>query len=607
MERNNPHSWLFSLTARLAPAFREIMLLSIFVNLLALAVPVFVLQVYDRVVFTAGLTTLKALVIGMACIIIFDFALRQCRARVLQTVALRVDVQVGRRLFDKIVSLPLNTLEARPSVYWQGLFRDAEVIRNTLSGSSAVLICDLPFAVLFLALIFTIAEPIAWVLLLILPCFLIIAWRSAAKLAQNTLAERDSAQSRDSLIAEILAGRGTVKALALERAIRPLWEERHAGVIERSVERGAHVDTYGTLATTLTMMTTVTMTTIGAMAILNQNITIGALIAANMLSSRMLAPLNQLVMNWRLYASFFQAATRLGGTFSLPSERLESAVRMDRPKGCLSLQNLSFAYPGAPAPVIRALNLELGANGLHVLFGRNGSGKSTLLALMHGLYSPDAGRVLIDGADIAQFSRAEIAKWIGYVPQDTVLFAGSIRDNIALRVPEASDAEIIAAATDAGAHDFIVDLPDGYGTDIGESGCRLSTGQKQRLVIARALVGEPAVILLDEPSSALDRQAEVDLRNRLLFMARDRTIIVVSHAIALLWSANSVSLIENGRIAVSGPPAAILDQNNNGVSPDRGVDIRPGARTNVSNLGVVNLDGMSGGAVRSAAELHIPT
>lgn len=603
MANKNPLSWLFSLTAPLAPAFREIMLLTVFVNVLALAVPVFVLQVYDRVVFTAGLTTLKALVIGMACAIIFDFALRQCRARVLQTIALRVDVQVGRRLFDKIVSLPLKTLEARPSVYWHGLFRDAEVIRNTLSGASAVLVCDLPFAVLFLALIFMIAEPIAWVLFLILPCFLIIAWRSAASISQFAPAERDNAQTRDSLIAEMIAGRATVKALALERAIRPLWEERHADVIEQAIGRGARVDTYGNLAMTLTMMTTVMMTTVGAVAILDQHITIGALIAANMLSSRMLAPLNQLVVNWRLYASFLQAAKRLGQTFSLLSERSESAVRMDRPKGRLSLQNVTFTYSGASAPVIRSLNLELGVNGLHVLFGRNGSGKSTLMALMHGLYTPDEGRVLIDGADIAQFSRPEIAKWIGYVPQDTVLFAGSIRDNIALRAPDASDAEIIAAARGAGAHDFIIDLPDGYGTDIGETGSRLSAGQRQRLVIARALVGDPPLILLDEPSSALDRQAETDLRNRLLVMARDRTIIVVSHAIALLWSAHSVSLLENGRIAVSGPPATILDQTNGG-SPDRSADARPSPISNVSGLGTASKDGRYDGAARSAAGVH---
>jgi ATP-binding cassette, subfamily C, bacterial LapB len=330
-------SWLCPILRPLWPTFCEILALSFFVNLLALAVPVFVMQIYDRVIFHAGLATLQGLVIGIFCVLAFDWVLRQSRARILQRVALRLDVSVGRSLFDKILSLPLAALEARPAAYWHALFRDLDVVRNTLSGAAALMICDLPFAILFLFVTFVIAQPVAWVLILAIPVFGIVAWRSAFVMIGASRLERESGLLRDNLIAEIIANRTTVKALSLNRAMRPLWEKHHADCIERALVRGSAADGHMNLGTTLTMMSTVAMTTVGGVAIIGQDMTIGALIAANMLSGRLLSLLNQLVGNWRVYAGFTQAARRLTELSANASERQTSTLHLPRPNGIIAV------------------------------------------------------------------------------------------------------------------------------------------------------------------------------------------------------------------------------------------------------------------------------
>jgi len=558
MSDNAKRAWLKPIMKQLKPIFREVFVMSAFVNLMALATPVFTMQVYDRVVGSGGLSTLWGLVIGMSLVVLFDLALKQARSRIMQTVALRVDVIVGRYLFDKLMSLPLHILEAKPASYWQALFRDVDTIRNTLSGASAILLCDLPFVIMFIVLISVIAAPIAWVLLIILPLFMFVAWRSSGVMSQANQAERESTQGRDALIAELIQGRTTIKALALDRSMRPLWEETHANNIAQSMFRGSKTDFYTNCSQSLTMATTIFMTSVGAYQIVNQNMTMGSLIAANMLSGRILGPLNQLVGQWRAYNSFKQSVDRLGEVFSSLSDRTESEVKLEKPRGEIQVENLSFAYAEGAKPVVDSVTVNIHAGGVHALVGRNGSGKTTLLKMIQGLYTPTNGRVLLDGADIAQFTRAELATWMGYVPQETVLFAGTVRDNIVHRFPDASDEKIIEAATQAGVHHFIIDLPDGYASDIGEAGQRLSGGQRQRIAIARALLGDPAVLLLDEPSASLDRQAEQELRKTLVEIGRTRTVIIVTHSPILLAACDDLVALDKGKVALAGPSREIL-------------------------------------------------
>jgi len=551
--------WLGRLLRPLWPRFRELVAISMFVNLLALAVPVFVLQVYDRVVFHAGLTTLQGLVIGVGLAILFDYVLRQARSRVLQQAALNVDVDVGRLLFHKLTALPLRVLEQMPAARWHGLARDAEAVRDTVAGPPALLLVDLPFVVIFLGLIWLIAAPVVWVLLVAVPLFLLLTLWSSLRMTQAGRQERGAMQDRDAVVGEMISGRATLKALDMGALFHARWEARQAEKIKSALARGSRSDGYGNLATLLALATTIGLTAVGAMAIIGQELTIGALIAANMLTNRVTGPLNQLVGGWRNIVRCRQSVARLGEVFALAEDLQESRIELERPQGALKTEALRFAYAADAAPAVDGLVVDFGPGAVHGIVGSNGSGKSTLLKLLQGLYAADSGRVLIDDADIAQFSRAEIARWIGYVPQEVFLFAGTIRDNIA-GGREVDDPAIVAAAEQALAHEFIVDLPDGYGTDVGEGGHQLSAGQRQRIAIARALVGDPAAVLLDEPTASLDRAAEERLRDRLRELAATKCVVLVTHSPPLLAACDDITVMQRGQVTLAGPAREVLPQ-----------------------------------------------
>jgi ATP-binding cassette subfamily C protein LapB len=543
--------WLRDLLTPLSGAFLEVAAFSFAINLLALAVPVFVLQVYDRVVAYAGMSTLQGLLVGMAVVLGFDFVLRQARGRILQTIALRLDVAVARRLFATLTDAPLRTLERTGAERWASAFRDVDTVRNALSGSTALLFCELPFLVLSFALVLVIAEPVAHVLLAVVPLMATVAWRSNAAMSAAGRSERAVGQSRDALLSEIIVARGALKAHGAGAALEARWGKAHAEAIAAAAVRGGRSDAYANLATTLTLATTVAMTAVGALAILDQTLTIGALVAANMLSGRLLGPLHQLVAGWRGFMAARLAIERLGAIFALAAAPRGRTVAMVRPTGAIVLDEVGFAFaPGAGA-ALAGVSLRIPPRGLHALIGANGSGKTTLLKLIRGLYRPVEGRILIDDADIAQFEDDELGRWIGYLPQDDALFAGTIRDNIALARPGAGDAEIVAAARFAVLHDEVAAMAEGYATEVGEGGRRLSAGQRQRVGLARALLKDPAIVLLDEPSSHLDEETTVRLRESLGALARSRPVVVATHSRLLLAAADSVTRLAQGSMAAS--------------------------------------------------------
>jgi PrtD family type I secretion system ABC transporter len=551
-------AWLAPLFEQVKPQLKEAAAVSFFVNLLGLAAPVFVLQVYDRVVFHAGLATLAGLAIGMVFACTFDFLLRQARARMMQKVALAIDVKVGRSLFDKIMALPLRTLEAQPGPYWQVVFRDVDVVRNTLSGATALLAVDLPFTVLFIALIFVIAWPVGWVLMIVLAAFLALAWRSGGVIGSAADKEKSLGQARDTFLGEIVAGRVAIKALGLAARVGEGWERRQYDAIVQSMRRGRDADTFVNFGQLLTVTGTVAMTTVGALAILNHTMTIGSLIAANMLAGRLFSPMNQLVGAWRSYAGFRQSAGRLGDLFLQAEDLRESGVKMPRPEGRFALRGVRFGYGGKGPPAIAGITLDLPARGITAVMGLNGSGKTTLVKLLLGLYQPQEGRVLLDDADIAQFARTDLAEWIGYAPQDALLLNGTIRENIAHGRAAVDDAGVLRAAALAQAHKLIIDLPQGYATLVGEGGSRLSGGMRQRISIARALAGDPAIVVLDEPTASLDRQAEEDLARALARLAEDHAVLVVTHSPVLLNLCSHIVVLDRGRVAAEGPPRQVM-------------------------------------------------
>ena len=551
-------AWFRAIIDPLKPLFKEVVVISAFTNLLALAVPIFTLQVYDRVVGHNATQTLAALAIGVAIALAFDFLLRQGRSRLLQHAAVQIDARLGRKLYHQFSTLPLRTLESKPTGFWRSLFSDVQLVRQVFSGPTAVLIADLPFALLFIFVVFTIALPVAWILLLIVPAFLLLTYYSTRIVNLATARERRKGLTRDGLISELLVGRTTVKALMIDTAIRPEFERLHAESILEGFERGKRSDSFITLGITLSTFTTAAMVTVGALAIIAGELTIGALIATTMLTGRIIAPMNQLLSSWRQFAACRQSLKHLDSVFSLPGELETPAITRDRPKGVLQIENLSFAYASDQQPVVKDINLQFMPGELVGIIGRNGCGKTTLIKLLQGLYAPTKGRILLDGADITQFTRGEMAEWVGYVPQECFLFSGTIKENIAKAWPEADDASILAAAKLAGADQFIIDLPDGYNHQIGEDGTRLSGGQRQRIAIARALLRNPPVLLCDEITSNLDNQTEMNLRNHLLQLAKGRTILMATHSMILLRACHKILVMENGSVSMFGETSKLL-------------------------------------------------
>ncbi|MEH6405091.1 MAG: peptidase domain-containing ABC transporter [Sneathiella sp.] len=554
--------WLDAIRQKLRPLLFELIVYSFFINILALVIPLFVLQVYNRVVAFGNVTTLQGLVAGVVLALMFDFVLRQIRSRLLQKAAMRIDMTLGESVVKKFWSLPLRELEARPGSYWQSLFRDVDMVRNTVAGPPFLLCIDLPFAILFVGLIFIIAEPIAWVFLSIIPIFILLAAVSGKLVGQASDTEKESQRTRDSLVGDMISSRSTVKSLSLDAGIGPHWENAHANNIETALKRGMKHDGFVNAGMVFTLATTVIITSFGALAIIDQKLSIGALIAANMLSNRVIGPFSQLVGTWKAFSAYSQSRERLRLFMDLATERTEQTISLGEPRGDLKLEDVSFGYEENSELVLEGLSAHFAPKTVHMIMGPNGGGKSTLIKLMKGLYLPGKGRVLLDGADLSQFTRAQLAKWIGYVPQETVLIDGTIRENITGKREYIPDNDVVDACRAAGVHDVITDLADGYGTNVGEAGHALSGGIRQRIAIARALIGNPPIMVFDEPSASLDKQGELQLKSLLQSLAQKSSVIVVSHSPVLLAVTQNLYLLDKHRILLSGPRDAVLKRIN---------------------------------------------
>jgi ATP-binding cassette subfamily C protein LapB len=552
-------NWLIDIVRLPLKYFFRLAIYSLFINLLALATPIFVLQVYDRVVFQSGIDTLKALLIGVIICLIFDYIIRQSRSRLLQYISLKIDGTLGTELFKKFTSLELSALEKRPASYWQQVFKDTEHIRNFFGGATVVLFIDIPFSIIFISIIYLIAPPLIWVFLGATIIFVLLAWQSSASVKKASLEEQKGRGALDELLVEVVSHRATIRSLNLGGRLEALWLTRLLNNMERSIRRGRVVDRYANLNTILTMGVTIALTCFGALAILDQAMTIGSLIAANMLAARVIQPLSQLSLAWRSLNQFRASRDRLSSLFFEGENPEPTLMLFGRPKGIISIVDVDYSYQ-PDKYVLSKLNVSFVPGEIHAVIGNNGGGKSTLLKLIQNLYQPDSGKVLWDGADVRQFEKQQLSSWLGYVSQDCTLFTGSIRDNIAGFSDEADDQEIIQISKELGLHPEISDLADGYNTILGEGGHVLSYGQRQKIATIRALIGNPAVLLLDEPTSNLDQRSELQLGNFLFERAKNKnvTVIVITHSPALLSKVDKITLINSGNLMMSGKKDEIL-------------------------------------------------
>lgn len=550
--------WLQDILRPLEGAYKQVVWIALAINFIALFASLFSLQVYDRVIQKGGLVTLTALVIGMVFALALDQILRQGRGVLLRRVGVRIEVAIAKMVYQRLTRLPALALEMRPPAFWQTMFRDIELIRATTAGGIALLLVDIPFMLVTLILLALIAWPLVPVMLLILLAFVVLSLRSEATLSGGSEQEKRKLMARDAVLADMTAGRMHLKYMGPSAAERTLWQQQYGAWLEESIDRSAESDKYRDYGQGLSTLTTVVVTSIGALAILNQSMSMGALIAANILVGKLVSPLTQLVSQWRSIGQFVSSVNRLEQLFEMPLDRIDTPIAFSAPKGALQMEGVHFKYPGSEADQLNAISGHIGPQGIYAVVGNNGSGKSTLLKILRGLYPPLEGRILVDGVDMAQLGQKTLSYWIGYLPQQPRLLGGTIKQNIAMGASDPTDERILQAAKLAGAYDFIVDLPQGFDTDVGEGGSRFSGGQRKRIAIAQTLINDAPILLLDEPTSDLDTQAERALVASLKSMGEHKTIVVVTHSPAVLLAAKGIVVMDRGRVVTAGSAKDIL-------------------------------------------------
>ncbi|WP_374568231.1 type I secretion system permease/ATPase [Ideonella sp.] len=540
--------------------YRDILWAAALINLFAIASPIFTMNVYDRVVPNAAVETLWSLAIGMTLVLGADLLLRKLRGRFVDEASARVDVQISATLMERVLGM---RLEHRPESVgsFASNLRGFEQVRDLIASSTVTALIDLPFALLFLLVIIAISPWLAIPVVLGFGAVLASGWMIQAKM--HALAETTyrASAARNATLIEALTGIETIKTQGAESTIQARWERANvflagANVKMRALSAGANYFTNWSV-----QMVTVVTVVAGVYLIGERMITMGGLIACGMLSSRALAPAGQIVA---LMMQYQGARTALGGLEKImaqPVERAEGTAYIHRAKlrGEIEFRGVSFSYPGRTDNAIENLSLKIKPGERVALIGRVGSGKSTLQRLMMGLYRPSEGAVLLDGIDLNQLDPADLRKNVGCVSQDVLLFYGSLRENITFGLPYADDGAVVAAAEVAGLAEFVNRHPHGFDMNVGERGERLSGGQRQSVGLARAVLHNTPVLLLDEPTSAMDFSTEATITKRLAEFTTGKTVVLVTHRTSLLALVDRVVVIDGGKVVADGPRDRIME------------------------------------------------
>nr|WP_243855410.1 ATP-binding cassette domain-containing protein [Aquabacterium sp. A08] len=528
------------------------------IGLLALLPSIFTLEVFDRVIFRHGMSTLVALLAGVAVALAVEWWFRRRRSTQLREAGALIDWGLSSTLLDRMLSQPLRTLEDRPAAAWMSLFRDVSTVRVLMTGAVVQALFDLPLAIFAVLIIAVVATPVLPVVLVAMTVFGLLAWWWADEVKTGKVSEVQRARNLDMFTAELCRARESVKALAQHEAVAEQWKRNYEQWLGESFAKGTELEESRELSHTLLILTSISITAFGALAVVNQWMTVGGLIAANMLALKAISPIAMLSGAWRQLAQSIEAAKRLDAVFEQPVDSASSQLALPRPKGLVRLEKLTFAFDDQARPVFDEIDLTLQPGRFYAVVGRNGAGKSTLLKLITGLYRPNAGRVMIDEYELQQFSRAETAAWIATLSQNVYFIDGSIADQLRSAAPGTDDQQIVKACKLTGAHAAITRLPQGYATVLREGGRALSAGVRRKIALAQVLLRNPAVLVLDEPSNDLDHDSEMQLIAALKLIAKVRTVVVVTHSQQMVSHADlAVDVTGEGQVQLIGPAAAM--------------------------------------------------
>jgi subfamily B ATP-binding cassette protein HlyB/CyaB len=528
-------TWFLQAVIKYKRVFGEVLLASLFLQVFALVTPLFFQVVTDKVLVHRGLTTLQVLVIGLLVVSLFETILGGLRTYIFSHTTNRIDVELGARLFRHLMALPLAYFQARRVGDSVARVRELENIRNFLTGSAVTLVIDLLFTGVFLAVMFYYSPYLSWIVVGSLPLYAVIS-AAITPVFRRRLNERFSRGAENqAFLVESVTGVETLKAMAVEPQMQRRWEEQLAGYVSTSF-RVANLGNWASQSVQLiSKVVTALVIFFGAQEVINGNLTVGELIAFNMLASRVAQPVLRLAQLWQDFQQTRISVERLGDILNTRSEPTFNPARATPPaiRGEVVLDHVTFRYRPDGPEILHDINFKVPAGQIIGIAGPSGSGKSTLAKLIQRLYVAESGRLLIDGNDIGMIDVAWLRRQIGVVLQENILFNRSIRDNIALADPGMPVEKVIAAAELAGAHEFILELPEGYDTQVGERGALLSGGQRQRIAIARALVTDPRVLIFDEATSALDYESERVIQENMRRICHERTVFIVSPPCAL--------------------------------------------------------------------------
>ena len=552
--------WFWS-TARVHwRSYGHIALAAFLINMLALAMPLFTMSVYDRVIPNGAIPSLVALSIGIGLAVVFDFVLRTIRSRMIDVTGKTMDVVLAANIFEHVMAVKMAQRPASVGILANQL-RDFDSVREFFTSGSVVSATDLLFAVLFLFVLFTIAGPLAWIPLVMLPTMIALGFILQRPLDRAMKRLQAESAARHGVLVESLSGLETVRATGAEARMQTAWERSVAATARSGEDVHFWSSLTLTSASTAQQITSLLLIIIGVFLILDGKLSVGALVAANMLAGRVLAPIAGIASIITRGTQTLSSLKSINRLMSLERERSPERAYVTRTidDGRISFEGVNFAYPNAPGKALDNVSFKIEGGERVGIIGRVGSGKTTVGRLLLGFYEAQEGRILIDGVDSRQYDPADLRTGIGFAMQDTDLFFGKLRDNIALGKPDATDEEILAAARLSGVESFIAGHPMGYDMPISEGGRSLSGGQKQAIGLARVLIRKPRVLFLDEPTAHFDIRSETEFLERMKAIREQRmTIIISTHRLSLLNMVDRLLLFDDGRLIADGPRDKVL-------------------------------------------------
>jgi subfamily B ATP-binding cassette protein HlyB/CyaB len=547
-------TWFLGAIVKYRSLLGEVLAASFFLQLFALATPLIFQVVIDKVLVHRSMSTLDILIVAFLAIAIFETVLGALRSYVFSHTTNRIDVELGARLFRHLLALPIAYFQARRVGDSVARVRELENIRNFLTGSALTLAIDLFFTFVFLAVMFIYSGLLTWIIIASFPLYIAVSAIATPMFRQRLDEKFKRGAENQAFLVESVTGIETLKSMAVEPQMQRRWEEQLAGYVTASFR----VTNLGNIASQgvqlISKVATAMTLYFGARLVIEGSLSVGELVAFNMLSGRVSQPVLRLAQIWQDFHQARLSVARLGDILNTQAEATYSASRSTIPAvtGAIRFDHVTFRYRVDGAEILHDVNFDLPAGQIVGIVGPSGSGKSTVAKLVQRLYVPESGRVLVDGIDLAVVDPAWLRRQIGVVLQENVLFNSSVRANIALADPAMPMEKVIAAATLAGAHEFILELPEGYDTIVGERGSSLSGGQRQRIAIARALVTNPRILIFDEATSSLDYESEQTIQNNMRQIVEGRTALIIAHRLSTVRRANRIITVEHGRIVEDG-------------------------------------------------------